>query len=100
MYVFFKSACCTKIVFYTKYRSHKGLQPLCDKFLHVMNIYQVGETKKVRQELMTSSFLKVFSYILPLGRRRRRWENNIKMGIREIGIDGANWIQLAQDRVQ
>jgi hypothetical protein len=27
------------------------------------------------------------------------WEDNIKMGFREIGIDGANWIQLAQDRV-
>jgi hypothetical protein len=35
----------------------------------------------------------------PLGRSRRRWEDNIKMEIREIGIDGANWIQLAQDRV-
>jgi transposase len=32
----------------------------------------------------------------PLGRPRCRWEDNI----REIGIDGANWIQLAQDRVQ
>jgi hypothetical protein len=28
-----------------------------------------------------------------------RWEDNIKMDLREIGIDGANWIQLAQDRV-
>jgi hypothetical protein len=36
----------------------------------------------------------------PLGRPRRRWEDNIKMGFREIGIDGANWIRLAQDRVQ
>jgi hypothetical protein len=36
----------------------------------------------------------------PLGRPRRRWEVNIKMDLREIGIDGANWIQLAQDRVQ
>jgi hypothetical protein len=36
----------------------------------------------------------------PLGRPRRRWENNIYMDLREIGIDGANWIQLAQDRVQ
>jgi hypothetical protein len=32
----------------------------------------------------------------PLGRPRRRWEDNN----REIGIDGANWIQLAQYRVQ
>jgi hypothetical protein len=36
----------------------------------------------------------------PLGRLRRRWEDNIKMDLTEMGIDGANWIQLAQDRVQ
>jgi hypothetical protein len=36
----------------------------------------------------------------PLRRPRRRWEDNIKMDLREIGIDGANWIRLAQDRVQ
>jgi hypothetical protein len=35
----------------------------------------------------------------PLGRPRRRWKYNIKMDVREIGIDGANWIRLAQDRV-
>jgi hypothetical protein len=36
----------------------------------------------------------------PLGRPRRRWADNIKMDLKEIGIDGANWIRLAQDRVQ
>jgi hypothetical protein len=36
----------------------------------------------------------------PLGRPRRRWEDNIKMNLREIGMDGANWIQLTQDRVR
>jgi hypothetical protein len=36
----------------------------------------------------------------PLGRPRRKREDNIKMDLREIGINGANWIQLAQDRVQ
>jgi hypothetical protein len=36
----------------------------------------------------------------PLGRPRRRWEDNIKMDISEKGIDEANWIQLSQDRVQ
>jgi hypothetical protein len=36
----------------------------------------------------------------PLGRPRRRWEDNIKMDLREIGIDGVNWIRLAQDNVQ
>jgi hypothetical protein len=36
----------------------------------------------------------------PLGRARRRWEDNIKMYLRETGINGSIWIQLAQDRVQ
>jgi hypothetical protein len=36
----------------------------------------------------------------PLGRPRRRWEDNIKTDLREIKIDGANCIRLAQDRVQ
>jgi hypothetical protein len=35
-----------------------------------------------------------------LGTPRCRWEDNIKMDLREIGIDGANWIHLAQDRVR
>jgi hypothetical protein len=35
----------------------------------------------------------------PLGRPRHRWEGNIKMDLREIGIAGVNWIQLAQYRV-
>jgi hypothetical protein len=30
----------------------------------------------------------------------RRWEDNIKMDLREIGIDEANWIRLAQGRVK
>jgi hypothetical protein len=33
----------------------------------------------------------------PLGKLRRRWEDNIKMDLGEIGIDGENWIQLAHD---
>jgi hypothetical protein len=36
----------------------------------------------------------------PLGTPRRRWEDNIKLDIRDIGIGGTNRIQLAQDRVQ
>jgi hypothetical protein len=34
----------------------------------------------------------------PLGRPRRRWEDNIKMDIREVGGEDMNWIELAQDR--
>jgi hypothetical protein len=36
----------------------------------------------------------------PLGRPRCRWEDVIKTDLREIGISGANWIWLAQVRVQ
>jgi hypothetical protein len=36
----------------------------------------------------------------PLGGPRRRWEDNIKMDIREIRISGANWIRLAQDGIR
>jgi hypothetical protein len=36
----------------------------------------------------------------PLGRPRRRWEDNTKQYLREIGIDGMKWVWLAQDRVQ
>jgi hypothetical protein len=34
----------------------------------------------------------------PLGRPRRRWEDNIKMDLREVGWEGADWIDLAHDR--
>jgi 3-oxoacyl-ACP reductase-like protein len=34
----------------------------------------------------------------PLGRPRRRWEDNIKMDLHEVGCGGMDWIGLAQDR--
>jgi hypothetical protein len=36
----------------------------------------------------------------PLERPRRRWVDNIKMDLRELGWDGVDWIDLAQDRDQ
>jgi hypothetical protein len=33
-----------------------------------------------------------------LGRPRRRWEDNIRMDLREIGFGGVDWINLSQDR--
>jgi hypothetical protein len=36
----------------------------------------------------------------PLGRPRRRWEDNIRMDVRDIGWGGMDWIDLAQDRDQ
>jgi hypothetical protein len=35
-----------------------------------------------------------------LGRPRSRWVNNIKMDVREIGWDGVDWMDMAQDRDQ
>jgi hypothetical protein len=36
----------------------------------------------------------------PLGIIKRMWVDNIKVGLREIGWDGMDWIDLAQDRDQ
>jgi hypothetical protein len=37
---------------------------------------------------------------IQLGRTRCRWEDNIKMDLREVGWGGMDWIHLAQDRDQ
>jgi hypothetical protein len=34
----------------------------------------------------------------PLGRPRRRWEDNIKMDVQEVGWGGMDWIDMAEDR--
>ena len=34
----------------------------------------------------------------PLGTPRRRWEDNIKMDLQEMGCEGMDWVHLAQDR--
>jgi hypothetical protein len=36
----------------------------------------------------------------PLGRPRRRWEDGIRMDLRETGWEDVEWVQLAQDRGQ
>jgi hypothetical protein len=54
----------------------------------------MGEGRRVYRVLVGSPEGK-----RPLERPRRMCEDNIKMDLREIGIDGANWIQLAQDRI-
>ena len=47
--------------------------------------------------------IKLHSYIQeqgkrPLGRPRRRWEDNIKMDLQEVGCGDMDWIELAQGR--
>jgi hypothetical protein len=34
----------------------------------------------------------------PLGRSRHRWEDGVSMDLRETGLEGVDWIRLAQDR--
>jgi hypothetical protein len=36
----------------------------------------------------------------PLGRSRKRWEDNVKMDLREVGCEDGKWIELALDRVR
>jgi hypothetical protein len=52
-----------------------------------------------RGERCLQDFVGRLEYKRPLGRPRRRWEDNIKLHLKEIGTNGANWIQLAQDRI-
>jgi hypothetical protein len=59
------------------------------------HVARMGEGRNVYRDLVGRPEGK-----RPLGRPRCRWEDNIKLDLREIGIDGTNWIQLAQDRVQ
>jgi hypothetical protein len=35
---------------------------------------------------------------IPLGRPRPRWEDNVKMDLQEVGWEGVDWIDMAQDR--
>jgi hypothetical protein len=37
---------------------------------------------------------------IPVGRIRRRWKDNIKMDLRDMGWGGMDWIELAQGRDQ
>jgi hypothetical protein len=53
----------------------------------------MGEERKVYKVLVRNPEGK-----RPLGRPRRRWEDGIRMYLREIGLEGVDWIRLAQDR--
>jgi hypothetical protein len=53
----------------------------------------MGEERKVYKVLVGKPEGK-----RPLGRPRRKWEDRIRMDLREIGLGGVNWIRLAQDR--
>jgi hypothetical protein len=56
-------------------------------------VARIGEERNVYKVLMRKPEGK-----RPLGRPRRRWEDGIRMDLREIGWGSVDWIQLAQDR--
>jgi hypothetical protein len=53
----------------------------------------MGEDRKVYKVLVGKPEGK-----RPLGRPRRRWEDGVRIYLREIGFGGVDWIRLAQDR--
>jgi hypothetical protein len=57
------------------------------------HVARMGEERKVYKVLVGEPEGK-----RPLGRPRRRWEVGIRVGLREIGLGGVDWIRLAQDR--
>jgi hypothetical protein len=59
------------------------------------HVAQVGERRNAYRILMGRPEGR-----RPLGRPRRRWVDNNKMDLREIGWDGIDWIDLAEDRDQ
>jgi hypothetical protein len=59
------------------------------------HVARMGETRNAYRILVGKPEGKI-----PLGRPRRRWADNIKMDLREIGWDGRDWIELAQDKDQ
>ena len=57
------------------------------------HVLLMGERRGVYRALVRKSEGK-----RPLGRPRRRWEDNIKMDIQEVGCGGMDWIELPQER--
>jgi hypothetical protein len=62
------------------------------------------EIYKHRHKIINENIIKIDILVggpegrRPLGRPRRRWEDNIKMDLREIGFGDVDWIHWAQDR--
>jgi hypothetical protein len=57
------------------------------------HVARIGEERNVHRVLMGKPERK-----RPLGRPRHRWEDGIRMDLREIGWGSVDWIQLARDR--
>jgi hypothetical protein len=65
------------------------------------SITEVGHMERMREKRNSYRiFVGMSEGMRPLGRQRRRWVDNIKMDLREMGWGGMDWIDLAQNRDQ
>ncbi|KAJ4441541.1 hypothetical protein ANN_11397 [Periplaneta americana] len=67
----------------------------CGRLRWAGHVAHMGESRNAYSVLVGRS-----KGIRPLGRKRRRWEDNIKMDLRKVGYDGRDWINLPQNRNQ
>ena len=89
------------VVFFIKRRSHSlRLFNVCNvrvvksrRMRWAGHVARMGEDRGVQRVLVGEPEGK-----RPLGRPRRRWEDNIKMDLQEVGGRRGDWIELAQDR--
>jgi len=78
------------------------------KFYQIVRYHRVIKSRKMRWEEHVARIGRgeVYTGVLvgkpegkrPLGRPRRRWEDNIKMDLQEVGRGGMDWIEVAEDR--
>jgi hypothetical protein len=88
------------------WKLHNELRNLCSS-PNIIRPIKSRRTRRTRRAARIGEKRNAYSLLAgtperkrPLERCRRRWENNIKIDIREIGWDGMDWIDLAQDRDQ
>jgi hypothetical protein len=74
------------------YSSPNNRQIKTKRMMWAGHVARMGEERKVYRDLMERPEGK-----RPFGRPRRRWEDGIKMDLREIGWGNVDWIQLARD---
>jgi len=75
------------------YCSHNTVRVISRRMRWAGHVACVGERRGLYRVLVGKPEGK-----RPLGRPRRRWEDNIKMHLQEVGCGGMDWIELAQDR--
>jgi hypothetical protein len=75
------------------YSSHSTIKVIKARMMRWVGMWRVGEVRGAY-----NIFVGRPEGRRPLGRPRRRWEDNIKMDPWEIGFGDVDWINLAQDR--